>query len=144
MTILFLNSIGTGELIFVLLVVLILFGSKSLPSLAQGLGKTMREIKGATDEIRQDIQNSAMEIRKDMDFDLKMDIDNPFKDIKKQIETIDEPIEFRSDNPSTTIKAPDSIKAQEVKAQEIKAKESIKADETAQPTEQKTKSTEEL
>lgn len=66
MTLLFLNSIGTGEFILILFVILMLFGSKGLPDFAKNIAKGMREIKGASDEIRRDIQNSALEMRRDL------------------------------------------------------------------------------
>ena len=53
---LFLESIGTGELFVILLFVLMFFGSKKIPELARGLGKGMREMndamRGIKDEIR--------------------------------------------------------------------------------------------
>ena len=66
MNLLFLNSIGTGEFILIILVVLMLFGSKGIPDIVKNLGKGMREIKAASDEIKQDIQNSALEMRRDL------------------------------------------------------------------------------
>lgn len=38
---------GTGEILIILLVVLILFGGKKLPEFAQSLGKGIREFKKA-------------------------------------------------------------------------------------------------
>lgn len=50
--------IGTGELIVILCVVLILFGGKKLPELAKSLGKGIREFKkacnGESDETPED------------------------------------------------------------------------------------------
>ncbi|MFM7902051.1 MAG: twin-arginine translocase TatA/TatE family subunit, partial [Bacteroidota bacterium] len=46
-TLLFLESIGTGELLVILLFVLMFFGSKKIPELARGLGKGMREMNDA-------------------------------------------------------------------------------------------------
>lgn len=66
MNLLFLNSLGTGEFILILLVVLMLFGSKGLPDFARNIGRGMREIKDASNEIRRDIQNSALEMRRDL------------------------------------------------------------------------------
>lgn len=47
--------IGTGEILVILVVVLILFGGKKLPEFAQSLGKGIREFKkacyGESDEI---------------------------------------------------------------------------------------------
>ncbi len=39
--------IGTGELLVIFLVILILFGGKKLPEFAQSLGKGIREFKKA-------------------------------------------------------------------------------------------------
>lgn len=39
--------IGTGEILVILVVVLILFGGKKLPEFAQSLGKGIREFKKA-------------------------------------------------------------------------------------------------
>ena len=39
--------IGTGELIVILCVILVLFGGKKLPELARNLGKGVREFKRA-------------------------------------------------------------------------------------------------
>ena len=49
------SSIGSGELVLILVLVLIIFGPKQLPGLARSLGKTMRGIRQATDEIREEI-----------------------------------------------------------------------------------------
>jgi sec-independent protein translocase protein TatA len=42
------GSLGVPELLIILLVVLLLFGSKKIPELARGLGKGIREFKDAT------------------------------------------------------------------------------------------------
>lgn len=100
MNLLFLNSIGGFEVIFIVLAVLMLFGSKSVPGLAKSLGKGMREIRSASNEIKRDIQNSTLEMRKDLG------VGNPLDDIKKLIEEPSQPLDFRPDNPETTLEAP--------------------------------------
>ena len=77
MTLLFLNSLGTGEVVVILIVVLILFGSKGIPDIARNLGKGMREIRNASNEIKKDIQKSALEMRKDLK------VEDPLNDITK-------------------------------------------------------------
>jgi sec-independent protein translocase protein TatA len=52
------GNIGTTELILILLVVLVFFGSKKIPELAQGIGKGIREFKKATREIDNDVDDS--------------------------------------------------------------------------------------
>lgn len=45
------GNLGATELILILLVVVVFFGAKKIPELAQGLGKGIREFKKATREI---------------------------------------------------------------------------------------------
>ncbi len=48
-------GIGTGELLIILFIILLVFGSKKLPELAQGLGRGIREFKKATNEIEEEL-----------------------------------------------------------------------------------------
>ena len=53
-------SLGGGEIILILALVLILFGAKKLPELAKGLGTGIKEFKKATREVTDEI-HTAME-----------------------------------------------------------------------------------
>ncbi len=55
------GNIGTTELILILLVVLVFFGSKKIPELAQGIGKGIREFKKATREVDDDEDQKKIE-----------------------------------------------------------------------------------
>lgn len=57
--------IGTPEVVVILFVVLLLFGSKRIPEFARGLGKGIRQFKDATQDIQNDIQESARKIERD-------------------------------------------------------------------------------
>lgn len=48
------NGLEPWHLILVLLVVVLLFGSKKLPEIARGLGKSMRILKAETKAMRDD------------------------------------------------------------------------------------------
>ena len=48
------GNLGATELIIIVLIVLIFFGSKKIPELAAGLGKGMREFRKATRDIQAD------------------------------------------------------------------------------------------
>ena len=52
-------SLGFGEILLILLIVLLLFGAKRLPELARGLGQGMREFRKATTEIQDEIEGAA-------------------------------------------------------------------------------------
>ena len=56
-TILFLGNIGTGELILIALVVLLLWGGKKIPELMKGLGKGVKSFKDGMNEIEKDIKD---------------------------------------------------------------------------------------
>ena len=55
----FLEGISTGELIFVFFVVLLFFGSKSIPKIARTFGRAMRQIRDASQQIQDDIRNAS-------------------------------------------------------------------------------------
>jgi sec-independent protein translocase protein TatA len=52
-------NLGPWEIILILLVVLLLFGAKRLPSLAKGLGQGIREFKGALDGAKKEIEEAG-------------------------------------------------------------------------------------
>ena len=54
-------GLGWQEMLVILLVVLLLFGAKRLPEIAKGLGKGIREFKGAVKDTQKEIQTSIDE-----------------------------------------------------------------------------------
>lgn len=50
MTTLFLGGLGTGEILLIVLVILLLFGGKKLPEMMRGMGRGVREFKDAMDK----------------------------------------------------------------------------------------------
>ncbi len=63
-----LGGIGAQELILILLVILLLFGAKKIPEMAQGLGKGMREFRKAMKETQDELtkpEPSAEEKKKE-------------------------------------------------------------------------------
>jgi sec-independent protein translocase protein TatA len=59
--------IGYSELMVVLLFIVMFFGSEKIPELAKGLGKAMREVNAASNEIKKEIRDSATSIKDDFD-----------------------------------------------------------------------------
>jgi len=52
-------GLGTGEIIVICLVVLLLFGGKKIPELMKGLGKGVRSFKEGVNDIQKDIESSG-------------------------------------------------------------------------------------
>lgn len=55
-------DISGGELIIILLFALLFFGSKGIPDLARTLGRTMRQVRDASNEVQREIQRGANEV----------------------------------------------------------------------------------
>ena len=71
--------ISGAEIFFILFIVVMVFGADKLPGIAKSLGKGMRQLKDATEDIKQEIQKSAE----------KQGIDTSFtEDIKKEIDEV--------------------------------------------------------
>lgn len=51
--------ISGGEIAFVLFIIVIVFGADKIPGIAKGLGKGMKSIKNATNEIKNEIKQTA-------------------------------------------------------------------------------------
>jgi sec-independent protein translocase protein TatA len=59
-------DISGGELMVVLLFVLLFFGSKGIPDIARTLGRTMRQVRDASNEVQREIQKGASEVTRTM------------------------------------------------------------------------------
>jgi len=54
-------GIGGGELIFIIFIALMLFGSEKIPDVARTMGKAMAQFKNASNEIKSEIQKGVEE-----------------------------------------------------------------------------------
>jgi len=52
-------GIGGGEMLFIIFIALMLFGSDKIPEIARTMGKVMAQLKHATNEIKNEIQKGA-------------------------------------------------------------------------------------
>lgn len=57
-------NIGTGEIIIIVFVILLLFGGKKIPELMKGIGKGVRSFKKGMNEIEDEI-NKPIEDKKE-------------------------------------------------------------------------------
>ena len=54
-----LSSIGPMEILVIFLLILLLFGAKRIPEMAQGMGKGIKEFKKAMRDVQEEIDVSA-------------------------------------------------------------------------------------
>ncbi len=75
--------ISGAEIFFIMFIVVMVFGADRIPEIARGLGKGMRQLKNASDDIKHEILKTAD----------KQGVDTNFvKDIKKDIDDVKESI----------------------------------------------------
>jgi sec-independent protein translocase protein TatB len=55
-------GIGTGEILIILLIALLVLGPNEIPKVARTIGKTMRDLQRTKDEIRQSIDKEFEDI----------------------------------------------------------------------------------
>lgn len=55
-----LSAPGWPEILFILLIILVLFGAKRLPELARGLGQSLNEFKKARDEFDREVKKTVV------------------------------------------------------------------------------------
>ena len=76
--------IGGPEIFIIILIVVMVFGADKIPEIARGLGKGMRQVKEATNDIKKEINNSAKE--QGIDTDLAKDIKDEISNVKESID----------------------------------------------------------
>lgn len=94
-------EMGAPEIIFILVIYLLLFGAKGVPSLARTLGKAMAEFRNASQDIQKEILDGAN------DFKREVNRNNPVKEIKSTIEGVEQRTK-KPEKVSTTEKTEDT------------------------------------
>ncbi|MDO4763101.1 MAG: twin-arginine translocase TatA/TatE family subunit [Flavobacteriaceae bacterium] len=78
------GSLGLWEIIVIFLVVLLLFGPKKIPQIARELGQGIRKLKGAMEDIKQEI--------------VQEDEGNAISEIQQEIEKLKQQVEENQKN----------------------------------------------
>ncbi len=68
------GDLSFGEIFVIFLVIMIFFGPKKIPQIARELGQGLRKMRGAVDDIKQEI--------------MKETEDNPVSEIKNEIDKV--------------------------------------------------------
>lgn len=84
--VLFLSDIAGSEILLILVFILIFFGSKSIPGIAKTMGKTMRQIRDASDEVKNEIKKSTDNMK--TEFKAQSLVEDTIRDIEKPFEEV--------------------------------------------------------
>ena len=82
--------ISGPEIFIIILIVVMLFGADKIPEIARGLGKTMRQVKDATNDIKKEIKDSAD--KQGIDTEFTRDIKEGINKVKDNIDDMTGPI----------------------------------------------------
>ena len=84
----FLN-LGGGEVAIVVMIIILFFGSDKLPGLAKGLGKGIREINDAKNQIQNEIAKGTDGFKEELNkhtSEIQAEIDKAGEGMKRQME----------------------------------------------------------
>jgi len=79
--------ISSTEIVFILFIVIMIFGADKIPDIAKGMGKGMRSLKNATNDIKGEIKRSAD--NQGIDTDFTKDISQEINKAKEEINDIE-------------------------------------------------------
>ena len=77
-------------------IVVMVFGADKLPEIARGLGKGMRQVKDATNDIKREIKNSAE--KHDIDIDVAAKVRDEINKVKDDVGDFSRPVSKIKDN----------------------------------------------
>ena len=78
--------ISGAEIFFIMFIVVMVFGADKIPGIAKGLGKGMRQLRDATDDIKREIQKSAE--KQGIDTSFTDDIKDEINKVKKGVDDV--------------------------------------------------------
>lgn len=78
--------ISSTEIVFILFIVIMVFGADKIPDVAKGMGKGMRTLKNATNDIKGEIQRSAE--KQGLDANLTKEVNDEINKVKDEIEDL--------------------------------------------------------
>ncbi|MCL7752572.1 twin-arginine translocase TatA/TatE family subunit [Polaribacter sp. Z022] len=82
--------ISGPEIMVVMLIVVMVFGADKIPEIARGLGKGMRQVKDATNDIKKEIKESSE--KNGIDTDVTKSINKEINSVKDNIDDLTGPI----------------------------------------------------
>lgn len=82
--------ISMPEIMIIMVIVVVVFGPKKIPEIARGLGKGIRQVKDATNDIKKDIKETSE--KNSIDTDIAQDINKEIADVKNNIDDLTGPI----------------------------------------------------
>jgi sec-independent protein translocase protein TatA len=125
------NDIAGSEILLILVFVLIFFGSKSIPGLAKTLGRTIRQVKDASNDIQNEIKKSGEQMKGDLN--LKEMIRDTAEEVRRPLDQsmdeIDNAVKYEAPKRNSTLKAREVEPSKvPIKEKEVEKDEDVESD----------------
>lgn len=78
--------ISGAEIAFIMFILVMVFGADKIPDIARGMGKTMRTLKNASNDIKSEITKSAE--KQGIDTSISKDVKGEIDKVKEDIDEI--------------------------------------------------------
>jgi len=130
---------GGAEIIVILLVIIMFFGADKIPEFARMIGKGMREVKNATNDIQREIKESAAPITAITDqVDIKKQVTKLIKDDKDHAPATKEVVEKKKEVQPDISSEPEEVEEDQPSVTNtVSRKSPYTKEETASPKEEK-------
>mgnify|MGYP001949595801 CR=1 FL=1 len=77
--------IGGVEIMFIMFIVVMVFGADKIPEIARGLGKGMRSLKDATSDIKREVSKST-QMQNNLESSVTKDVNKEINKVKDELE----------------------------------------------------------
>lgn len=141
---LFLGDVAGSEILVILIVILLFFGSKSIPGIAKTMGQAMYQIRNASSELQNEIKKSGAGIKEDLNIEslikesqdqLVQPLDQMYSDVENSVHYTGRPqTPIEKANQLEEVQADEAqaiIETQEPEEQQLEAQASINTEETS-------------
>ena len=127
---LFLGDVAGSEIVVILIVILLFFGSKSIPGIAKTMGQAMYQIRNASSELQNEIKKSGAGIKEDLNIQamIKESQDQLVQPLDQMYSDVENSVHYTG-RPQTPIEKANQL-------EEVQADEAQATIETEEPEEQ--------
>ena len=127
---LFLGDVAGSEILVILIVILLFFGSKSIPGIAKTMGQAMYQIRNASSELQNEIKKSGAGIKEDLNIQamIKESQDQLVQPLDQMYSDVENSVHYTG-RPQTPIEKANQL-------EEVQAGEAQATIETEEPEEQ--------
>jgi len=134
---LFLGDVAGSEILVILIVILLFFGSKSIPGIAKTMGQAMYQIRNASSELQNEIKKSGAGIKEDLNIEslIKESQDQLVQPLDQMYSDVENSVHYTG-RPQTPIEKANQL-------EEVQADEAQATIETEEPEAQEVINTEE-